>query len=108
MGRKPASDTGGEKEIKFETAMKRLEQIVAELEKEDLDLEKSLALFEEGIRMSRICSKHLDHAEKKIEKLIREKDGEPKTEPFAASGGEEPFDENDNPEPSSEDDDVPF
>lgn len=108
MGRKPASDAGGEKEIKFETAMKRLEQIVTELEKEDLDLEKSLALFEEGIRMSRICSRHLDQAEKKIEKLIREKEGELKTESFSPSGGEEAFDENDNPEPSSEDDDVPF
>ena len=43
-------------EIKFEKAMKRLEQIVDELEKGDLDIDKSLQIFEEGIKMSRICS----------------------------------------------------
>ena len=40
-------------EIKFEKAMKRLDTIVQELEKGDLDIDKSLDMFEEGIKMSR-------------------------------------------------------
>jgi exodeoxyribonuclease VII small subunit len=63
-------------EIKFETAMKRLEDIVNELEKGELDIDKSLEIFEEGIKMSRICSKKLNEAEQKIEKLTRDQKGE--------------------------------
>lgn len=63
-------------EIKFEAAMKRLEDIVNELEKGELDIDKSLEIFEEGIRMSRICSKKLSEAEQKIEKLTRNQKGE--------------------------------
>ncbi len=44
-------------EIKFEKAMTRLEKIVEELEQGDLDIDKSLEIFEEGIKMSRVCSK---------------------------------------------------
>lgn len=62
-------------EIKFETAMKRLEEIVNELEKGELDIDKSLEIFEEGIKMSRICSKKLSEAEQKIEKLTRDQKG---------------------------------
>lgn len=61
-------------DIKFEPALKRLEEIVDSLERDDLDLEKSLKIFEEGIKMSRICSKHLDDAEKKIEILLKDKE----------------------------------
>ncbi|MBI4383256.1 MAG: exodeoxyribonuclease VII small subunit [Nitrospinae bacterium] len=63
-------------EIKFEKALKRLEQIVEELEKGELDIDKSLEIFEEGIKMSRICSKKLNEAEQKIEKLTRDQKGE--------------------------------
>jgi len=63
-------------EIKFEKAMQRLEQIVEELERGDADIDKSLEMFEEGIKMSRICSKKLSEAEKKIEKLTRNEKGE--------------------------------
>ena len=69
-------------EIKFEKAMKRLEQIVDELEKGDLDIDKSLQIFEEGIKMSRTCSKKLSDAEAKIEKLTRNQKGELITELF--------------------------
>ena len=62
-------------EIKFEKAMKRLEQIVEELEKGELDIDKSLEIFEEGIKMSRVCSKKLNEAEQKIEKLTRDQKG---------------------------------
>ena len=63
-------------EVKFEKAIKRLEEIVEKLEKGDLDIDKSLEIFEEGIKMSRICSKKLAEAEKRIEKLTRNEKGE--------------------------------
>ena len=69
-------------EIKFEKAMTRLENIVEELERGDLDIDKSLEIFEEGIKMSRVCSKKLNEAEAKIEKLTKSKKGEVTTELF--------------------------
>ena len=69
-------------EIKFEKAMSRLEKIVDELERGDLDIDKSLEIFEEGIKMSRLCSKKLNEAEAKIEKLTKDKKGELITELF--------------------------
>tara|TARA_B100000959_G_scaffold252449_1_gene282571 strand:- start:2409 stop:2648 length:240 start_codon:yes stop_codon:yes gene_type:complete len=69
-------------EIKFEKAMTRLEKIVEELERGDLDIDKSLEIFEEGIKMSRVCSKKLTEAEAKIEKLTKGKKGELTTELF--------------------------
>ena len=69
-------------EIKFEKAMTRLESIVEELERGDLNIDKSLEIFEEGIKMSRVCSKKLNEAEAKIEKLTKGKKGELITEPF--------------------------
>lgn len=63
-------------EIKFEKAMKRLESIVDELEKGEMDIDKSLEAFEEGIKMSRLCSKKLNEAERKIEQLTKNEEGE--------------------------------
>jgi exodeoxyribonuclease VII small subunit len=72
-------------EIKFEYALNRLKEIVEELEKGDLDLDKSLQIFEEGIKMSRICSQKLQEAEKKIEILTKDESGKLKAEPFETS-----------------------
>tara|TARA_B100001123_G_C15094509_1_gene941018 strand:+ start:34 stop:279 length:246 start_codon:yes stop_codon:yes gene_type:complete len=69
-------------EIKFEKAIQRLEKIVDDLEKGELDIDKSLEIFEEGIKMSRICSKKLGEAETKIEKLTQNQKGELVTELF--------------------------
>jgi exodeoxyribonuclease VII small subunit len=69
-------------ELKFEKAMTRLESIVEELERGDLDIDKSLEIFEEGINMSRLCSKKLNEAEAKIEKLTKGKTGDLITELF--------------------------
>ena len=63
-------------ELKFEKAVQRLEKIVDDLEKGELDIDKSLEMFEEGIKMSRVCSKKLNEAEAKIEKLTRNQKGE--------------------------------
>ncbi|HSQ78603.1 MAG TPA: exodeoxyribonuclease VII small subunit [Nitrospirota bacterium] len=69
-------------EKKFETALDRLEKIVKELESGDLPLEQSLKLFEEGIKLSRICNKRLEDAERKVEILMKDKGGNIKAEPF--------------------------
>ena len=69
-------------EIKFEKAMTRLENIIEELERGDLDIDKSLEIFEEGIKMSRLCSMKLNEAEAKIEKLSKGKKGDLITELF--------------------------
>lgn len=65
-----------EKEIKFEDAMKRLEEIANELEKDDLTLDDSVAKFEEGMNLSKKCKQMLDSAEKKITILIGNKEDE--------------------------------
>lgn len=70
------------KEIKFEEALKRLEDIVTQLEKSDISLEQSIALFEEGIRLSKFCSQKLNEAEQRIMKLTKTETGEFKEIPF--------------------------
>ncbi len=67
---------------KFETAMKRLEEIVAKMEGGEPGLEESLKLFEEGIKLSRVLNKRLEEAERKVEMLVRDESGTLKTEPF--------------------------
>lgn len=63
-------------QLTFEKALKRLEEIVEELENSNLDIDKSLKIFEEGVKLSRFCTKKLDEAEKKIELLIKNEKGE--------------------------------
>jgi len=62
-------------EPKFETAMKRLEDIVEKMEEGGLTLDESLKLFEEGVKLSRTLNKRLTEAEKKVEKLVRDAEG---------------------------------
>lgn len=69
------------KKKSFEDNMQKLENIVAELEKGDLNLDESISKFEEGIKISKECNKMLEDAEKKITILL-EKDGEVKEENF--------------------------
>ena len=57
---------------KFEDCLQRLEQIVLELEKADIPLEKSLTLFEEGMQLSNACRKELEEAEGKVEILLKQ------------------------------------
>jgi exodeoxyribonuclease VII small subunit len=60
--------------MKFEEALKQLEETVEQLESGDLSLEKSLEMFESGIKMSRICTKQLEEAEQKVELLLNVSD----------------------------------
>jgi exodeoxyribonuclease VII small subunit len=61
----------------FEGSLAALERIVRELERGDLPLEKSLELFEEGVRLSRQCQERLNQAERRIEILLRDEAGKP-------------------------------
>ena len=62
-------------EMKFEEALKRLEKIVEELENGSLSLDESLEKYEEGIKLSKACSKKLEVARKKVEILLKSEDG---------------------------------
>ncbi len=62
-----------EPELKYEDAVKQLEEIVAALEKGELSLEQSLELFQKGVALSAFCTKRLDETEKQIVRLIEEK-----------------------------------
>ena len=61
----------------FEASLVALEKIVRELERGDLPLERSLELFEEGVRLSRECQERLNSAERRIELLLHDNDGRP-------------------------------
>jgi exodeoxyribonuclease VII small subunit len=66
----------------FETALKRLEEIVKKLESGDLTLDASLELFEEGIQLSRLCHLKLGQAERRVEILLKNNEGEQQAVPF--------------------------
>lgn len=66
----------------FEEALNRLDEIVRHLEKGDLPLSESLALFEEGTSLMSVCSNMLDEAEQKVLKLRKGPDREPIELPF--------------------------
>ena len=59
----------------FETALEQLEQIVEQLESGELSLEDSLAAFETGVGLVKHCNQKLNEVEKKLELLVRDKDG---------------------------------
>jgi len=68
--------------VKFEEALARLEAIVNELERGQLPLDDSMRIFEEGMKLSRTCLKMLEDAERKVEILIKDKDGGKRARPF--------------------------
>jgi len=66
----------------FEKAFQQLEKIVQRLEGEELSLDDSLKLFEEGVGLSRFCNERLSEVEKKIELILSDAKGDPVVEPF--------------------------
>lgn len=76
-------------EKKFEEAMKRLEDIVQDLENGDLSLEGSLERFEEGMSLVSFCSKKLEEAEQKVTMLVKESEGKYTKQPFEIKEREE-------------------
>ncbi len=75
-------------ELSFEEALGKLENNVRTLEVGDLSLEESLKIFEEGMRLSKLCSSKLEQAEQKIEILL-EQEGKLVTEEFEVEEPEE-------------------
>ena len=73
-------------EVKYEEALKRLEKLVAELDKSELDLETRLKKFEEGTKLARVLLKKLDQAKKKVELLVKTHVGETAVVPFDDGG----------------------
>ncbi|MEI6128282.1 MAG: exodeoxyribonuclease VII small subunit [Pseudomonadota bacterium] len=71
---------------KFEEALSELETIVQRMEDASLPLDEALSLFEEGIKLSRLCSQKLEEAEKKVETLLRDEQGNTFRRPFEDSG----------------------
>jgi len=78
--------------VRFEEALARLEAIVVELERGQLPLEDSMRIFEEGMKLSKTCLKMLEDAERKVEILVKDKDGIKRSRPFELEldpGGDE-------------------
>lgn len=69
MARKDATDK------KFESALEELEQVVEQLESGELSLEDALSAFEKGVGLVRFCNQKLNDVEKKIEMLVKDKEG---------------------------------
>jgi exodeoxyribonuclease VII small subunit len=90
MTSKGAPPPGEKIATTFEASMKRLAEIVQTLERGDLPLEESLALFEEGVKLSRESQQRLDAAQKKVETLLAvDEKGRATTEPFATSADDD-------------------
>lgn len=68
--------------IKFEEAIKRLEEIVEEMDGKDLQLEKSIKLFQEGMELAAFCNSKLDDAEKKVNIVMKNAQGKLTEEKF--------------------------
>ncbi len=79
-------------DVKYEDALKKLEKLVTELDRSELDLETRLKKFEEGTKLARVLLKKLDQAKKKVEMLVKTQVGET-TVPFDADTDD---DENDS------------
>ena len=77
-----------EQDLSFEDALTKLENNVRTLEVGELSLEESLKIFEEGMKLSKLCSAKLEEAEAKIEVLL-EKEGQLVTEEFDVEEPEE-------------------
>jgi exodeoxyribonuclease VII small subunit len=91
----------------FEASLDELEKIVSQLEDGDLPLEQSLKLFEDGVKLSRECKDRLMKAERRIEILMKDADGNPslqelepdslRAEKKSSSGKRIVFEDNDEP-----------
>ncbi len=76
------------KKLSLEEAMEKLEKIVAEMENDKLPLERSLKLYEEGVKLVALCSEQLEAAKRKIQILQNGKNGEIELVDLEGSDGE--------------------
>ena len=103
------------KNLSFEQALEELEKIVNRLENEELTLEESLRLFEEGVKLARFLREELEKAEKKVEILLKDTQGELKPHPFEVEKRQELIENKGRGDSSLEkkkeeqgEDDIPF
>jgi exodeoxyribonuclease VII small subunit len=83
MPRKSRPEDGTEPE--FEQSLQQLEELVTRLERGDLPLAEALAVFEQGVALTRQCHDRLSAAQQRVEILLRE-GGSTRTEPFDPQG----------------------
>ena len=69
-------------DLTFEQAFQQLEQVVQQLESEALPLDQSVSLFEQGMRLAKLCEAKLDQAEQKVSQLTGATEGPPTLSPF--------------------------
>lgn len=72
--------------LSFEAALKELEDIVQHLERGDVELEKSISMYERGAALRAHCEARLKDAQLKVDKIVLGADGKPGTEPAAFDG----------------------
>jgi exodeoxyribonuclease VII small subunit len=87
MAAKKAAAKAANEQPPFEEGLAELEAIVDQLEHGELPLDKSLELFEKGVKLSDSCRKQLQEAESKVEILLK-KEGRVEAEPFTLNDGE--------------------
>jgi exodeoxyribonuclease VII small subunit len=71
-----------QKDRKFEDALAELESVVEKLESGELSLDESLKIFEQGVRLVKFCNEKLGEVEKKIDLLVKDKEGKLQLKPF--------------------------
>lgn len=74
--------------VSIETAMERLENLVAEMESGQLPLDKLIGRYEEGVKLVRLCQEKLDAAEQKIQVITRNASGPSGLEDFPTASDE--------------------
>ncbi|OYD09825.1 exodeoxyribonuclease VII small subunit [Paludifilum halophilum] len=79
------NEWNGIDQLPFEEAMKKLEEVVEQLENGDVPLEEAIRLFEKGMKLSRVCGEKLEHMEQQVEMLVQE-NGEWVKKPFQTEG----------------------
>jgi len=89
MASKKKTGKGKDEPVSFEKSLEELEEIVRRLDAEDLGVEEAMAEYEKGLDALKRCRKILDEAEKKLEVLVKEEDGEAETRAFDAGAGGE-------------------
>lgn len=82
-----ADEIGGHSDLPFEQSLEKLEKIVEQLEAGELNLDKALAAFEEGMTLAQACETKLDAATGRVERIMKEFGGK---ERLAAAAEEDP------------------
>ena len=75
--------------LSFEKSLERLESIVEEMESGQLSLENAMKKFEEGVKLSQLCTQKLNETEKKITLLMEQSDGSLIEKPFSETDQDE-------------------